>query len=87
MTTASADDHDMELISAALERLGEHFDSVQIFASRQEVDGGDQSIVNIYSGCGNWFARYGQVTNWLTTEDERTKTRVRNEIFDDEEEE
>lgn len=85
MITASADDHDMELISSALERLGEHFDSVQIFANRQEVDGGDQSIVNIYSGCGNWFARYGQVKNWLITEDERTKTRVRNEIFDEEE--
>ena len=87
MTASAEDNADMEMISDVLARLGEHFDSVQIFASRQEVDGGDQSVVNIYSGCGNWFARYGQVKNWLITENERTKTRVRNEIFDEEDEE
>jgi len=34
--TASAEDNaDMEMISDVLARLGEHFDSVQIFAIRQ----------------------------------------------------
>ena len=84
MTAASADDHDMKVVNDALAKLGEHFDSVQIFANRQEVEGQEQSMVNIYSGCGNWFARFGQVQHWLVTENERTKTRVRNEIFDEE---
>lgn len=80
----SAEDHDMKLITGAVESLGEHFDAVQIFASRGEVDRGDQIAVNVYSGCGNWFARYGKVSNWIVAEDERTKARIRLESLDEE---
>lgn len=46
--------------------LMEHFDSVQIFATRPSINGG---TVHCVDGGGNWFARYGQVSLWVTEQD------------------
>lgn len=53
----------LELISAHVGQLAEHFDNVQIFCSKVE-DGGDVSLT-LHKGTGNWQARYGQVKEWI----------------------
>jgi len=55
---------DMRRIREACEVLSEHFDSVQIFATRHEM-GTDDGTVNVSYGVGNWFARYGQIHQWM----------------------
>jgi hypothetical protein len=74
------DEQDYSRVKEAAQLLAEHFDSVQIFVSRHEqtTHGG---TININYGTGNWFARYGQINNWLTREDEyeRINSRRKNE--------
>lgn len=48
-------------------QLMEHFDSVQIFATRHL---GDQGTVHATYGAGNWFARFGHVNTWVEKERE-----------------
>lgn len=45
--------------------LRENFDTVQIFCTRHENGG---YTVNATEGRGNWFARLGQVADWLRRE-------------------
>ncbi len=59
---------DYARVEKAVESLGEHFDSVQIFVTLHEpTKGGTIAICN---GSGNWHARYGQVRGWVIREDE-----------------
>ena len=67
-----SEDEDIERLRKACADLGEFFDNVQIFAARQEVEG----TVNVNWGSGNWFARYGQVRQWVVKEDQRAKAEV-----------
>lgn len=63
---------DMELIDGYIEKLGEHFDTVQIFVTRHmpaEVDG----TVTVNRGSGNWCARFGQISEWVIYEEARIK--------------
>ena len=46
---------DKEKIKKALRDLGEHFETVHIFATRSDTDGAMQYS----SGRGNFFGRYG----------------------------
>lgn len=62
------------MINAHLSALSEHFDSVQIFVSSLKPDGGTRSISK---GRGNWFTRYGQVSEWCIREDERARIGIR----------
>jgi len=55
-------DVDIERINEALRVLGEHFDTVHIFATRVEDDG---KTFRFQKGAGNWFARFGQVKCWV----------------------
>lgn len=71
-------DHDLKMVREAAERLGEHFDSVQILTTRHEP-GTEDGTVNVNYGVGNWFTRYGQVREWLIKCEERTKAFVRRE--------
>lgn len=57
-------DPDIEVIEKALQALSEHFDTVHIFTTRYESEHEGRTIC-VNRGVGNWFARYGQVTNWL----------------------
>lgn len=52
----------------AIDRLGEHFDSVQVFVTRNMGEKDGQTI-SLARGNGNWFARYGQVVTWLNKVD------------------
>jgi hypothetical protein len=61
-------DRDLEVVKVAVARLMEHFDTVHIFATRHEkvkLDG----TVNVQTGEGNWFTRYGQVRHWMLAQD------------------
>lgn len=75
----SGEDPDIEKLQRAVENLGEHFDTVQIFVTRYEPDSEGGGTVNVNWGCGNWFARKGQIDNWVTKENER----LRREVKDD----
>lgn len=54
-------------VARALRELGEHFDTVQIFATRHE-SGEENGTVHVSLGLGNWYARFGQVQMWLNAE-------------------
>ena len=69
------DEADLKLCEEAARALGEHFDTVMIFATRHEA--GKDGTVNIQYGVGNWFARKGQVSEWLLREEEDTREHVR----------
>lgn len=56
-------DHSYEFLEEACAVLRKHFDTVQIFASRQEP--GMQDAVGFQAGVGNFYIRYGQVALWL----------------------
>lgn len=73
-----AEEPDVEMLRRHVEQLGEHFDSVQIFATRHEAEIED-GTVSCNFGSGNWFARFGQVGEWLVKQDERSKQAVRDE--------
>jgi len=62
------DGPDMTAIKGALVELGRRFDTVQIFASRHELDSG--GTVHFQKGCGNFFANYGQVKMWVKNQED-----------------
>ena len=68
--------NDMERVQKALDTLAEHFDSVHIFCTRHE--GGQLgATVKMSMGVGNWFARYGQIREWLLIEEESSRSQCR----------
>lgn len=65
-------DADLKLLDEHVDKLMEHFDSVQIFATRQHsaVTGdSDKNTMSCESGGGNFYARMGQVREWLIRQD------------------
>ena len=56
-------DERLKIIESHCSQLMEHFDSVQIFATK--YDGETGMTTNAEDGKGNWFSRIGQVTEWL----------------------
>lgn len=63
METDKQEEIDMKLLENHANQLMEHFDTVQIFATRNcPSEGG---TVDCQMGKGNWFARYGQIGLWL----------------------
>ncbi len=71
---------DLNLCRKATDALREHFDTVQIFVTRHE---GTDGTVNVAFGSGNWFARKGQVSEWLEKEDEATREMTRARLKED----
>ena len=59
---------DLKLVEDAANALGEHFETVQIFTTRHE-SGTLDGTSNVNIGVGNWFARYGQVIDWIKRKD------------------
>jgi hypothetical protein len=53
--------HDEQYVEGIVTELLKHFDTVQIFVTRQEPDA---HTVAVSIGRGNWYARYGQVAAW-----------------------
>jgi hypothetical protein len=72
----TTNEQDMLRIKNAVEQLGEHFDAVQVFATRHE-HGIEDGTLSFRYGSGNFYARIGQVSEWLEemNEDARIKSR------------
>lgn len=68
-------DHEKKIVQEAASTLGEHFDSVQIFVTRHEAS--DGGTIRAIEGRGNWFARYGQVREWVIREEETSRVHAR----------
>ena len=60
-------DKDLAILKRHAEQIMEHFDNVTIFVTRKADDG--EGTVNASWGRGNWYARYGQVREWVTKEE------------------
>lgn len=71
---------DVEIIRKAVDQLGEHFDSVQIFCTRHE---GAEGTGRYAIGGGNWFARYGQIVYWLHQQQEDARQEAREDREED----
>lgn len=74
-------DKDVEMLKKHLHELGEHFETVHIFLTKHEPVI-DEGTVTLQMGVGNWYARYGQITEWKIKQDERI--RVDERKLDDE---
>lgn len=74
------DERLLELIKKAAFELGEHFDAVQIVATKHNDQ--DTGTSSWSYGVGNYYARYGHIAQWL----EKEKLALREELEDDEEE-
>lgn len=81
---------DLELFEKALILLRTRFTNVQIFGSRESgvedmVERGTNigNTVFCQRGCGNWFARYGQVSLWLIEQKEIERENVRKRTEED----
>lgn len=67
MDDAERGDSERRLVDNQVAVLMEHFDTVQIFCTRSDPDRG--ITTNIDGGNGNWFARRGQVRDWVRHHD------------------
>lgn len=65
----------LKIIESHIAQLSEHFETVQIFVTKvlSETD----ETLSYGVGAGNWYARYGQTVDWLVTQDERTKLKLK----------
>lgn len=70
------EDADLEMLRKHAGMLSEHFETVQIFATKLVPDGG---TITVSQGSGNWYARYGQIKEWCVKQDETTRKNVRGE--------
>lgn len=66
---------DLRILRSHTAQLSEHFDSVEIFVTRKHPGG----TINAEHGDGNWYARYGQVRQWVISEEERMRHSVRSD--------
>jgi hypothetical protein len=73
----SPNDEDMVVLDKAIETVGEHWDTVHIFVTRH--DDAKKETTKGYRGTGNWFARYGQIREWVAKEEERMRCNMRAE--------
>lgn len=65
-------DHNEQIVSAAVKHLAGHFDSVSVFVTYTLPDRPD-STFSITRHAGNFFARYGIVKEWIMREEESIK--------------
>ncbi len=83
MTLEEAKDNnqkDMSRIEKALDTLREHFDTVQIFTTKHGCTNGDGiGTISFRKGFGNYYARYGQVQQWLIKENKSVEIEVMEE--------
>jgi hypothetical protein len=67
-------DQDLAHLRQHVAALAEHFETVQIFATRHEQGRG---TIHCAWGSGNYYARAGHVRAWLAKEDEGERDSVR----------
>jgi len=56
------------LVQQKAVELSEHFDSVQVFVTLHR--GGEEVTLALDAGKGNFYARLGQVNEWLRIQDQ-----------------
>ena len=56
------EEHDQQFIKDILSQLRRHYPTAQVFITREEPGG---ETLAYSTGYGNWYARFGQVTEWL----------------------
>lgn len=64
-------------VKDAICKLGEHCDSVQVFVTI--VDPEDKTTHSFQLGTGNWYARLGQVKEWVKRIDLRDEAEMMRE--------
>lgn len=64
----SQQDLDMQRLMPHVEELATKFDTVQVFVTRHDITTG--GTVAVQCGAGNWYARRGQVREWVIQEGE-----------------
>jgi hypothetical protein len=80
---------EIKSMNVMLDALREHWDNVQVFCSRidpdpkKEDDAG--STQRLIMGRGNYYARIGQVKEWVTTEDQKTREEARDKYREENE--
>lgn len=77
MSEPETKDQDVLRVRAAIDSIIEHFDAVQVFATRS--DGTTDGTIVVALGQGNWCTRYGMIQDWIIKEDEQTRMRARRE--------
>lgn len=71
-------------IMKCVKELSEGYDTVQIFLTRHvDINKNIEDTESLYFGLGNKFAIYGQIKNWLLTE-ERKMMNIADIEFDSE---
>jgi len=59
-------------IMKSVKELAEGYDTVQIFLTKHsDIDKNLEDTESLYFGIGNKFAIYGQVKNWVLTEERK----------------
>jgi hypothetical protein len=74
---SNQNERDFQRIQASCVGLGEHFDTVHILATKLTDDGRD--TVKFSWGKGNWYARYGQIREWVLLEEQAAKNSIKDE--------
>lgn len=74
-------DENLAVVKRHVAMLMEHFDSVQVFATKSNDE--DETTFSVNYGSGNWYARYGQVQEWMVQQASRADAQIRKEDDDD----
>lgn len=69
-----------EQLNLVASQLGEHFDSVQIIASKQY--GESDEYVRFSAGSGNYYARLGSTKEYIIAKDEELKIGLRQKAME-----
>lgn len=79
MTSDQQDDHEraqlMGMMTAIAAKLGEHFGSVLVIATRE--NNGDTESFTV--GSGNYFARFGSAVEWVEKQKEQARLEKQDE--------
>ena len=67
---------DIRILTSHVNSLMEHFDTVEILVTRN-AEAKLSGTVYLNRGAGNWFARYGQMREWVTCEEEHMREGMR----------
>lgn len=79
------DSAEEKALEQAIKILSEHFETVSIFTSNYV--GGDKDTEFRYAGYGNWFARFGQLVEWVEKQHHRARLEEEDDYKDKEDDE
>lgn len=81
-------DPDIARLQEHCRQLREHYDSVQIFCTREDTDpvkGGRLGTSRFHSGSGDFYARWGYTKLWVEGELEGIRQQVRDSMKEEHE--